>query len=194
MVWEVIMASVLGKLPQDVRVFTYAADVLVLARTRREACAVSQTLQAAFGQHPAGPFSFSRHEIRRACDGFEFLKYRFRWRRGAPRVEPSHSSLRRFKAKRYLKILQDIEEQRPLDGTRDYVRSWFAQTAPSSGDDLTTAHWAGLRQLVDSHLDRLEVSLRVYGHIPDGPRPIAELRDAVAPWMAAEFRRRVYAD
>ncbi len=91
LVGPVLIAPVLAELPDAATAMAYGDDVLVLTATKREAEAHLKTLQRAFDAHPAGSLQLKRAEVRRVADGFEFLGYKFRVKKGSVTAEPSNS-------------------------------------------------------------------------------------------------------
>jgi hypothetical protein len=126
MVSEMLLAPTLTGLPAGVEVLTHLDDILVLTRTKREAELSELALRVALEQHPAGPLALKRAEIRRACDGFDFLGYRFRRRKGEPIAQPTERNRRRFRAGMIAHILATAINGEG-EKARNSIRSWCGQ-------------------------------------------------------------------
>lgn len=126
LVAEMLLADILTSLPTGARVFAYADNVLVLARTKAEAALVMETLQSAFWQSPVGKLRLEcRSDMRRVCDGFDFLGYRIRRRKGgAPRAMPTSENCRRL-ASRCWDLFAGLERGRSsVRHLRSVLRGW----------------------------------------------------------------------
>lgn len=126
LVAEMLLAPVLALLPERARVIAYADDILVLTQTKREAEAHLETLRRALGTHPAGSLQLKHAEIHRASDGFNFLGYRFRVRKGTATAEPPQHK-QQVNVQTAYKLLA-VAERCPkwLPVLRQRVKSWFA--------------------------------------------------------------------
>ena len=126
---EIVVKRLLTQFPLDVRIVNVADDFAIMARSKRDADAVTLALTRAAARSPAGRFQLrpkAHDRARRACDGFEFVGYRFRKRRSSVQVEPSDGNLTKFNSRVY-EIAVEMERGRPDAATalRRYVINWW---------------------------------------------------------------------
>jgi len=133
---EVLLAQVLREVPEGARVVAYADDILVLTRTKVEARATLHALQQALRRHPAGPLREKFARVGRACEGLDFLGWRFRVRRGVPRVEPTREAMARLRGGVWSKVRQAVDDGRPPQAALAYARDWARQFAPWEWPDV----------------------------------------------------------
>ena len=122
-----LLAPALAGLPAGAQVLTHLDDILVLTRTRGEADLILLALRVALERHPAGRLALRRADIRRTCDGFEFLGYRFRRRKGEPPAQPTQRNITRFHAFLDAHCLATQITGEGADKARCYVNGWCAQ-------------------------------------------------------------------
>ncbi|MCG3772298.1 MAG: hypothetical protein JW384_03505 [Nitrosomonadaceae bacterium] len=91
------MKLLVSSLPEGTQIVTYADDIVIFAKTRKEVASISKTLRAAVEQHPAGQLSLKRAEIYLTANDFDFLGYHLCSRKGKERVRPSKENLQRAK-------------------------------------------------------------------------------------------------
>lgn len=127
MVSEMLLAPALAGLPAGVLVLTHLDDILVLARTRQEAELSLEALRVALEQHPAGPLALKRGVVRRVCDGFDFLGYRLRRRKGEPIAQPTERNRRRFRAGMNAHFLATAIHGEGAGKARNFIRSCCGQ-------------------------------------------------------------------
>ncbi|WP_420418332.1 reverse transcriptase domain-containing protein [Pacificispira sp.] len=127
---EMLIACVLDQVEVSARLFAYADNILVLARSKRELALTQTTLITAFAQSPVGELRLvPKSDQRRVCDGFEFLGYWFRRRKGKTQVKASQRN--------YRKLIKACEKRMSKLPKRDgfwrdevleqMLRSWFPQ-------------------------------------------------------------------
>jgi hypothetical protein len=104
-----LLLSVLGQaLTGDVVLVMFRDDIVVLARTRREADAVVSALYSALHRHPAGPLLMKRCDVRRVADGFDFLGYRFQDRYGIASATPSDKNFQEIQHRCLRAYIDDV--------------------------------------------------------------------------------------
>lgn len=126
---EIVVKGMLARFAPDVRIINLADDFGIMARSKRDAEAISTTLIRASARSPAGRFQLRpKHHTgsRRSCDGFDFLGYRFRARRSHIWVAPSERNYIRFNT-RVLDFAVRMRDGdlRALAELRRYVRAWW---------------------------------------------------------------------
>lgn len=80
-------------LPEGVVLKNYADNFVVMGRRRADVEQAVHSLGDVFERHPAGPFQLTDNGIRRIADGFEFLGYRFRRRKGRDLAVPTPKNI-----------------------------------------------------------------------------------------------------
>ena len=141
---DIVIKHILGGLYLPATVINYADDFGAMARTKREVTAIAQSLIRAMVHSPVGCLQL-RNKVhrtaRRVADGFEFLGYHFRMRRGAVICQPTDKNLTKFN-RRVCEFIAAAEggSAKALQHLRRYTRSWwsaFPLTGPHlSGGDL----------------------------------------------------------
>lgn len=139
LVAEIVLRQVLATFPEDVRIINVADDFAIMARTKREAIALSSSLTRAVARSRAGRFTLrtkAAHEVRSVYHGFEFVGYYFRLARRSPyalrlqprRVicQPSEQNETKFNT-RVLRFVEAIEGGAidKIPQLRKYVRQWW---------------------------------------------------------------------
>lgn len=141
---DIVIKHILDGLHLPATVINYADDFGVMARTKREVAAIAQSLIRALAHSPAGCLQL-RNKVhgtaRRVADGFEFLGYHFRTRRGTVTCQPADKNLVNFNRRTCDFILaSEAGHPKALANLRSYVRSWwsaFPLVRPHlSGNDL----------------------------------------------------------
>lgn len=127
---DIVIKYVLDGFQCPATVINYADDFGVMAPTRSEAQAIAQSLIRAVAHSPAGCLqlrSKAHRTARRIADGFDFLGYRFRRRRGSVICEPSDRNLGSFNRKTCA-FLRSAEAGNPLAlmHLRRFMRSWWS--------------------------------------------------------------------
>jgi hypothetical protein len=128
-VLDAIVAHVLSSVPLGAsRVVSYSDNLFVASRTRAEALALNSSLVAAFYE-VAGRIlgSLDLRVIergRRACDGFTFLGYSYRKRRGC-RVKPLERNLAKWRLGFLADRIMLRQERMIADQARARMRSWI---------------------------------------------------------------------
>lgn len=80
-------------LPEGAVLKNYADNFVVMGRRRADVEQAVHSLRGAFERHPAGPFQLTDNGIRRIADGFEFLGYHFRRRKGRDLAVPTRKNI-----------------------------------------------------------------------------------------------------
>lgn len=126
LVSDIVIADLLSAVPEGVKVVAYADDILLLTRTRDEISAAVQALQRAVRHSPYGPFTLKTCETKRACDGFDFLGYRFKRRAtGAPKIRPSDEAFKAFRTGFRQRKLLDMCYRFTERQAWRYVANWL---------------------------------------------------------------------
>lgn len=129
LVAEIIVKQILAQFALDVRIINDADDFGIMARTKRDADAITSALTRATARSPAGCFHLrpkAHKGARRVCDGFDFLGYRFRRRRSRIDCQPSDANLIKFNSRvRDLAMLLEGDVLRGVHILRRYVRQWW---------------------------------------------------------------------
>jgi hypothetical protein len=141
---DIVIKHILDGLQLPATNINYADDFGVMARTKREVTAIAQSLIRAFAHSPVGCLQL-RNKVhgtaRRVADGFEFVGYHIRSRRGTIICQPTDKNLVNFNRKTCGFIL-DAEAGNPnaLLRLRRYMRSWWSAfplvRAHLDGNDL----------------------------------------------------------
>jgi hypothetical protein len=147
-----LLAIALQQIHGDVRVFSHADDIVIFARTRKEADLSAKALCAALKRHPAGPLEPKFVTVRRAADGFRFLGYWFKRRHGSPTAKPLPEKFALFRENVRQRLNEISATGQGADALRSTVRSWFRQYQewPRHG------HWCEL------YLRAIDNALAVY--------------------------------
>lgn len=129
LVAEIIVKSILAQFALDVRIINDADDFGIMARTKRDADAITLALTRATARSPAGCFLLrpkAHSGARRVSDGFDFLGYRFRKRQSFIDCQPSDANLIKFNT-RVLGFATLLESDviRAVQKFRRYVRQWW---------------------------------------------------------------------
>jgi hypothetical protein len=141
---DIVIKHVLDGLYLPAAVINYADDFGVMARTKREVTAIAQSLIRALAHSPAGCLQL-RNKVhgtaRRVADGFEFLGYYFRSRRGTVICQPADKNLVNFNSKTCAYIsAAEAGNPNALLHLRRYMRSWWSAfplvSAHLNGNDL----------------------------------------------------------
>lgn len=141
---DIVIKHILDGLHLPATVINYADDFGVMARTKREVTAIAQSLIRALAHSPAGCLQL-RNKVhgtaRRGADGFEFLGYHFRSRRGTVICQPADKNLVNFNSKTCTYILAaEAGNPKALQHLRRYMRSWWSAFplvgAHLNGNDL----------------------------------------------------------
>ena len=143
---EYLMKDFVSSFPED-SVTTFADDIVLFARTKKEATSYCSALRAAIEQHSAGSLSLKTATIRRTSDGFEFLGYDFCTRKGRELVRPSRQNMRRIEA--YLKwALTSIALGDDTAQAKSRLKSWAA----------AFSEWPGHKCWLQEKLTRIEAA------------------------------------
>ena len=141
---DIVIKHILDGLHLPATVINYADDFGVMARTKREVTAIAQSLIRALAHSPAGCLQL-RNKVhgtaRRVADGFEFLGYHFKSRRGTVICQPADKNLVNFNSKTCTYILAAVAgNPKALQHLRRYMRSWWSAFplvgAHLNGNDL----------------------------------------------------------
>ncbi|HYD23775.1 MAG TPA: reverse transcriptase domain-containing protein [Croceibacterium sp.] len=120
---EAVIATALRDLRSTVSVINYGDNFELIARTRAELRMAITALTGAFRRSPHGPFRLTdKSGLRRVCDGFEFLGYHFRMKRGRIHCRPSKKSEVKFFTSA-LRLMRDIAQRRQPDAAIKLQRS-----------------------------------------------------------------------
>jgi len=97
LVAAMLLAPILACLPSGARVVNWGDNFLVLGRTKAEVSTIRHSLGSAVRCCHVGWLRLrTKSGVRRACDGFEFLGYWFRWRDGRASARPTEKNRQRF--------------------------------------------------------------------------------------------------
>lgn len=100
LVAEMLLAPTFARLPKEVRVVVYVDNILILGKAKRDVLKAKKALSCALAQSPVGWLRLKfGSRLRRVCDGFDFLGYRFRRKAGHVFVRASDKNRARFWAK-----------------------------------------------------------------------------------------------
>ena len=104
-----------------------ADNIVVLTRNRAEANWIEQVLVAAFERSPAGRLRL-RTCIRRVADGFTYLGYMYRRRKGKVTVRPSRENGAKFIKKYWFRMIEYRRKGRrlPMKRLKRDIKSWCA--------------------------------------------------------------------
>jgi len=177
MIADYIVGLVLSgiHLPDGVELINYADDFALIGRTRADVEQAVFTLRGAFMRHPSGDLRLTDDGIRRIADGFSFLGYRFRRRRGGPFILPTDDNMQRMRNRiaQYVVSILKGGATRKLKG---YLRSWQSSFRHSAGGEFL-AWWiiqriarafptisAILRETVADITDRMRAPFLQVGH------------------------------
>ncbi|RPF72154.1 reverse transcriptase domain-containing protein [Aurantiacibacter spongiae] len=127
---DIVIKHILDGLHCPATVINYADDFGVMARTKREVTTIAQSLVRALAHSPAGCLQL-RNKVhgtaRRVADGFEFLGYHFRSRRGTVICQPADKNLIKFNTKTCAYILEaEAGHAKALLRFRRYMKSWWS--------------------------------------------------------------------
>ena len=151
---EAVVTTVLGDLRSAVSVINYGDNFMLVARTKAELKMAKSALTGAFRRSPHGPFRLTdKSGLRRVCDGFEFLGYYFRVKRGCIHCRPSDEAETKFFTSA-LRLMRGIAERRQPDAAIKLQRSalgWVS--AFSQWDTSEPLFWTGfwLRRVARQH-------------------------------------------
>jgi hypothetical protein len=129
---EILLSPTPSEFSEGCKPILYVDDLLVFTHSRTEADAVYRTMGFALQRNPAGTFEPGYVQVRRCCDGFNFLGYRFRKQRNSPTVRPSNRSLEKFtqkyRSQLHSAVLEYLRTGRSgkLQRLGRYIRSWHA--------------------------------------------------------------------
>lgn len=193
---ELVVKEMLTRFAPDIRIINVADDFGIMARTKRDADAITLALTRASARSPAGRFQLRpkpHSGPRRACDGFDFLGYHFRKRRSHTTCRPSDRNETKFNTR-----VHDLATK-ALDGSPDaltrlrrYVKAWWG-SFPLHKPHLADADfwWARrhVREVVRRHqraaLPLIEIAME-WGENDYAPLPpVAELSQ-----LRRDIRRR----
>ncbi len=128
---SVLLAPVASELSEDAPGFFYADNMLVAGQNEGEVIDMLKTLESALMSHPAGPLRPTFGGIRSACDGFDFLGFRFTIKKGKARVKPSERNMHKFQNEFANGIAtlthgppSGEQRARRIKNLRRYVHSW----------------------------------------------------------------------
>lgn len=156
LVAELLVASILSDLRCNASIINYADNFGVMARTKQELMEAISALTRAFQRCPLGPFQLiSKDGPRRVCEGFDFLGYRFRTKRGRLLCLPSDKCQKKFFT-RSLRLMTRMVERREAGADGKLQRgalSWASAFPLWHDDDL---FWTGfwLRGVARQHYPR----------------------------------------
>lgn len=123
---DVIVALILRDVPSDAVVVNIADDFGIMARTKRELMTLKQALISAAARCPYGHFQLiQKSTARRVSDGFSFLGYHIRYRRGVLGCAPTKENVAKFMLK--AASIVAMINRHPVNGTRRLQRlvgSW----------------------------------------------------------------------
>jgi hypothetical protein len=113
---EVLMADLLEGMPDDVRVMSYADNVLILGETLDSVEAANAVLETRVNEHPCGPLRLKPSTDFRdiTIHGIPFLGHDGEWNGDGIDWEPDHFALEEVRRK--------IEEARDADEVRETIR------------------------------------------------------------------------
>ena len=126
LVAEVLMAAILERIDLgDFFIRVSADNIVVLTKNRREADWIEQVLVAAFERSPAGSLRL-RTCVRRVADGFTYLGYTYRRRKGVVTVGPSRENKAKFCRKYWFKMIKYRRKGRtlPMKRLKKGIKSW----------------------------------------------------------------------
>ena len=131
-VMELLLVPILSGAPEDIRLVSYADNILVMGRTYDAAMSMLKNLGEALWSHPAGPFVSRLVSKGQFGEDFEFLGYELQISTSSIAV-PSYKNLARFQWKFDTGIdalqdesLGDKKRRKIAKSLRQYVRSWCA--------------------------------------------------------------------
>jgi hypothetical protein len=123
-----------------------ADNIVALARTRAEAEWISQALAAALERSPAGCLRL-KTQIRRVADGFTYLGYDYRRRRGEVSVQPSKENFAKFYRRYWFRPIKWRSRgwSLPLRKLDRGIKSWCAAFLLCDQSDMSLwrATWVG---------------------------------------------------
>lgn len=101
MIAEYVIGQVIAgvQMPAGTDVVISADDFAITGRPSEGVEQAISTLRDAFMRHPAGDFRLTFSDVHRITDGFDFLGFAFRRRKGVEPVRPSEANMRKFKGK-----------------------------------------------------------------------------------------------
>ena len=126
LVAEVLMAAILESVDLgDFFIRVSADNIIVLAKTRKDANWIEEVLVAAFERSPAGRLRL-RTCVRRVADGFTYLGYMYRRRKGAVTIGPSRKNKAKFCRKYWFRMIEYRRKGRrlPMERLKKGIKSW----------------------------------------------------------------------
>ena len=103
--------------------------VSVIARTRKEVIAITETLGVSLRRNPAGLLRLKSPRIRRVDYGFDFLGYTFRRRKGTVTARPTREKLEEVRDRYWHKRIEHRRRgwRLPSNHLERSIRSFRAQ-------------------------------------------------------------------